>query len=154
MLRRAIARGWVMLTVMLLPAALYSAYAASPVNKAGSSPIYVQIKPEKEIYEAGEVLEGNVIIINTSQSKLSGVFDIRILHDEKEVFFLSKVMKVIYPGRIRHSFKTFGIPSFTKWADSNGTWIIKIIQKDQPYSQGALVVVKVVPRQPGVNKQE
>ena len=159
-------------------------------SKNPYSALSIEIKTENDVVEAGKPLNGKVIIENKYPAKLSGVFNIALMHHGATTSeFTTAIKTILTPtpaptvnvgagigvptprrgrrsseridamavrpwsvtGKTEFSFKSFGIPEFSREPDAEGTWNIRIRQQNLDASFGAEAAVFIASSQKDPN---
>ena len=109
------------------------------------SPLEINIKLEKETFRIGEEIKGEVNVYNSYPGSLPVIFVTHIFHDDQFFWETLTSLQSIPMGRMSFTLKTFGVPFFNAKAGSEGTWRIKIFQKNMEDKNSAEVTLKIVP---------
>lgn len=97
------------------------------------SAIKVSIQSNQDTFKLGETIEGAIGIYNGYANGIPNIFVIKIFHEKKEVNSLTTSIGRLPFGEMKMSFKSFGIPTFTKDPANLGSWEIRVFhQGDDP----------------------
>lgn len=103
--------------------------------------VEISIDMKKKIYNAGEPLEGEVVVRNTAPATLPASFDVK-LYKEGSLRYSSTVFaQVLLPGRTTFDFEKFGVPLLTNEKTLPGTWQLVIHQVNRPHESAQVEFV-------------
>jgi len=143
LMKSGLSAGIFLLMSTFCPVIAGEGLAAENAYSRSGGRISVQIVPEKKELEAGEKLEGKVIVKSGYPASVPAVFLITLYHDGTYVSQMTTSVRIPY-GTTKFSFRDFGIPDFSREAGAEGEWRITIVQQNRDPSEAASVTVRVV----------
>lgn len=101
--------------------------------------VTVKINLKKQVYTAGEPLEGNVTLTNRTSAVLPATFEVRLFQDGRQKYLTITEVKTIYPGNTDLSFKSMGVPEIHTSSEAAGKWrmVIKQMNVGEEYAVSA-----------------
>ncbi len=125
--------------LFVLAAAVFSQTSAAGYR----SPISVEIKMKKAVFELYEPVEGEVVLNNRYPASVPVTLHVK-LYRQGELHYQGLTnVETVFTGTTRVPLKNMGIPDINDNPDAVGRWHISILQQNVDPSQAARTSFKI-----------